>query len=171
MKYMYHPDNHEPPIEVQPDGKPLWIYVYESNLAGNHKHGSALTAYKYYGARPGVGCGREGRSYGIPTTDEKYRQLSINSGRRTIQGYVNIFKAYVQHRMEHAHEQFWITDIGLGSAGLSQDHREQIVPLFRGIAGNCSFPLHWFEYLEPEAYAARRATERLNAAFERATNP
>lgn len=43
------------------------IFVFGSNLAGRHGLGAARTALLEYGASYGVGEGRTGRSYAIPT--------------------------------------------------------------------------------------------------------
>lgn len=46
-----------------------WIFVFGSNLAGGHGAGAAKAAREHYGARYGVGSGRTGRAYAIPTKD------------------------------------------------------------------------------------------------------
>ena len=43
------------------------IFVFGSNLAGNHGAGAALEAHKNWGAKLGVGIGLTGDSYAIPT--------------------------------------------------------------------------------------------------------
>ena len=43
------------------------IFVFGSNLAGRHGAGSALHAAKRYGAQRGIGEGRTGDAYAIPT--------------------------------------------------------------------------------------------------------
>ena len=43
------------------------IFVFGSNLAGNHAGGAARTAYKHFGAVMGQGVGLQGQSYAIPT--------------------------------------------------------------------------------------------------------
>lgn len=152
LKYEYHINGKEPPVEIQNDNLPVWIFVYGSNLAGRHGAGAALCALRNYGARLGVGIGREGRSYGIPTKDEQLISLLIKSPKDhmtpSIAGYVNLFKAYAKHRGENAHEKFWVTGIGTQLAGYTH---AQIAPLFRDSPSNCSFPIEWREYLEDPA--------------------
>ncbi|HAR37614.1 MAG TPA: hypothetical protein DCS09_02990, partial [Porphyromonadaceae bacterium] len=43
------------------------IFVFGSNLGGNHGGGAALVAWKKFGAIYGQGVGLQGQSYGIPT--------------------------------------------------------------------------------------------------------
>ena len=149
MKYEYHKNGTEPPNELQPDNSPVWVFVFGSNLAGRHGAGAALCAYNHYGARTGIGYGREGRSFAIPTKDERIDTLPLVSPEKhqipCIKGYVNLFKAYAKHRGENAHEKFWVTAIGCGLAGY--DHAD-IAPLFNGAPTNCSFPEQWQAYLE-----------------------
>jgi hypothetical protein len=149
VKYEYHTNGAEPPHDLQSDNSPLWIFVFGSNLAGRHGAGAALCAYKHYGARLGVGIGREGRSYAIPTKDETIQTLPLVSPDKhqipNIKGYVNLFKAYAKHRGDNAHEKFWVTAIGTGLAGY---RHQDIAPLFVGSPTNCSFPEEWQAYLE-----------------------
>lgn len=109
------------------------IFVFGSNLAGRHGKGAALHARQHYGAVYGVGVGRTGNAYAIPTKDGQLRTLPIP----TIAGHVTTFMAYA-----HAHPEltFEVTRIGCGLAGYS-DH--QIAPLFRGAPTNCVLPEGW----------------------------
>ena len=43
------------------------IFVFGSNLAGQHGGGAAQLAYQKFGAVWGQGVGLQGQSYGIPT--------------------------------------------------------------------------------------------------------
>lgn len=149
MKHEYHTNGTEPPQELQQDGSPAWVFVFGSNLAGRHGAGAARCAYEYYGARMGVGYGREGRSFAIPTKDEYLNTLPVTQGQRSIVGYINLFLTYANHRFTNAHEKFWVTGIGTGLAGY--DHSE-IAPHFKHAPlGMFSFPIEWMEYLEEKA--------------------
>ena len=57
------------------------IFVFGSNLAGQHGGGAARLAYQKFGAVWGQGVGLQGQSYGIPTM-----QGSVE----TIKPYVNL---------------------------------------------------------------------------------
>ena len=59
--------------------KPNQIFVFGSNLAGRHGKGAALAAHKNYGAEYGVGIGRTGMCYAIPTKDKNFVTLSISA--------------------------------------------------------------------------------------------
>lgn len=43
------------------------IFVFESTLEGEHSEGNAKIAYERYGAEWGVGAGKRGQTYAIPT--------------------------------------------------------------------------------------------------------
>ena len=91
------------------------IYVFGSNLAGNHAGGAARVALERFGAVIGQGVGIQGRSYAIPT----------------MQGGVESIRPYVDDFFELAEEwdqtTFLVTRIGCGIAGFTD---EEIAPLF-----------------------------------------
>ena len=91
------------------------VFVFGSNLAGNHAGGAARVARKKFGAIMGQGEGLQGQSYAIPT----------------MQGGVDTIKPYVDRFIRFAREcdqnTFYVTRIGCGIAGFKD---EQIAPLF-----------------------------------------
>lgn len=91
------------------------IFVFGSNLAGNHAGGAARVALERFGAVIGQGVGIQGRSYAIPT----------------MQGSLESIKPYVDDFFELAEEwdqtTFLVTRIGCGIAGFTD---EKIAPLF-----------------------------------------
>lgn len=91
------------------------IFVFGSNLAGNHAGGAARIAREKFGAIMGQGEGLQGQSYAIPT----------------MQGGVETIKPYVDQFIEFAREcdqnTFYVTRIGCGIAGFKD---EDIAPLF-----------------------------------------
>ena len=87
------------------------IFVFGSNLAGQHGGGAARLAYQKFGAVWGQGVGLQGQSYGIPT----------------MQGGVDTIKPYVDEFIELG-LKFLVTEIGCGIAGFSVD---EIAPLFK----------------------------------------
>jgi hypothetical protein len=109
------------------------IFVFGSNLAGRHGAGAALHARHFYGAVYGVGRGRTGRAYAIPTKDEELKRLWLPE----IAEHVGDFLLYAQ---QHAELRFKVTRIGCGLAGYRDD---QIAPLFRGASENCDMPAGW----------------------------
>ena len=104
----YTPDNitHLGPDEV---------FVFGSNLAGQHLGGAARVAYEKFGAVWGQGEGMQGQSYAIPT---------MQGGVETIKPYVDRF---IDLATEWDQTTFYVTRIGCGIAGFTD---EQIAPLF-----------------------------------------
>jgi hypothetical protein len=97
------------------------IFVFGSNLAGRHGKGAALYALKHYGAEYGVGIGRQGNSYAIPTKDANLQPLTLEY----IRDYIEVFIEYARNKSE---DIFMLTPIGTGLAGYS---REQIYLLLK----------------------------------------
>lgn len=109
------------------------IFVFGSNLAGRHGKGAALYARRHCGAEYGVGVGRTGNSYAIPTKDERIRTLPLHK----IAGYVVDFLDYAR---AHPELQFQVTKIGCGLAGYRE---HQISPMFKSAPANCHLPDWW----------------------------
>ena len=127
----FHVDN------TLPD--PIW--VYGSNLAGRHGRGAARVAASRFGAARGVGVGRRGSSYGIPTKNEQLATLSLD----VIKGHVDDFISYAKR---HPTLEFFVTGIGCGLAGYTP---AQIAPMFKDAPLTCSFPDTWAPYLTEES--------------------
>jgi hypothetical protein len=113
------------------------IFVFGSNLSGIHGAGAARVALDHYGAKMGRGVGLQGQSFAIPTKDEDIQTMMLSS----IALFVDYF---LQYASEHLDVQFFVTRIGCGLAGYTDD---QIAPLFRGAPSNCNFSEEWEKYL------------------------
>jgi len=109
------------------------IFVFGSNLAGMHGAGAAAHAARYHGAEKGVGEGRTGSSYAIPTKDSHVRVRSLPA----IEVAVVRFLCYAQ---DHSELEFDVTRVGCGLAGYRD---EAIAPLFRDAPSNCNLPHGW----------------------------
>lgn len=109
------------------------IFVFGSNLQGIHGKGSALIARHKYGAQLGIGIGRTGDAYAIPTKKTPYKVLPL----KDVAKYVADF---IQYANDHQELEFHVVAIGTGNAGFTH---EQIAPLFHGAPGNCCFPREW----------------------------
>lgn len=109
------------------------IFVFGSNLAGRHGRGAALYARQQHGAEYGVGVGRTGNAFAIPTKDENIKTLPLDR----IQGYVSLFIAYAEG---HPELVFEVTKIGCGLAGYQET---DIAPLFANAPENCHLPKGW----------------------------
>ena len=109
------------------------IFVFGSNLAGRHGKGAALDARKLHGAEYGVGIGRTGNAYAVPTKDERLKTLPLEA----IAKHVADFIAYAEANPKL---QFLVTRIGCGLAGYSDN---QISPMFANAPSNCLLPDGW----------------------------
>jgi len=109
------------------------IFVFGSNLAGRHGKGAALYARNTHGAVYGVGVGRTGNAYAIPTKDEHIQTLPLDR----IAKYVTEFLEYAKANPEL---EFEVTKIGCGLAGYKEG---DIKPMFAGATSNCYLPDGW----------------------------
>ncbi len=91
------------------------IFVFGSNLRGMHGGGAARVAMEEFGAEWGVGVGRTGQTYAIPT---------MHGGVDAIKPYVDEF---VEYAKVHPELRFLVTRVGCGIAGFRD---EDIAPLF-----------------------------------------
>lgn len=109
---------------------PKEIFVFGSNLAGRHGMGSAAEAVRNHGAQYGVGFGRTGRAYAIPTKDEKLNVLPL----QTIAIHVKYFIQYAKLNDDYT---FNIVAIGCGLAGYKPS---EVAPMFKSAPSNCKLP-------------------------------
>lgn len=91
------------------------IFVFGSNLEGEHGGGAARTAREKFGAVWGQGNGLQGQSYGIPT---------MHGGVEEIKPYVEEF---IEFAISNPDLTFLVTRVGCGIAGF---HDSEIAPLF-----------------------------------------
>ena len=92
------------------------IFVFGSNLKGEHLGGAAKAAHNRFGAQWGIGVGLTGQTYAIAT---------MQGGVETIKPYVDQF---IEYAKEHQEKKFLVTRIGCGIAGFKD---EEIAPLFK----------------------------------------
>ena len=95
--------------------EPNQVFVFGSNLAGEHAGGAARTAVRKFGAVWGQGVGLQGQSYAIPT---------MQGGVDTIRPFVDEF---IEFAAQHPEMTFLVTRIGCGIAGFTPG---EIAPLF-----------------------------------------
>lgn len=115
--------------------KPNEIFVFGSNLAGNHAGGAARLAYAKWGAVWGQGVGLQGQTYAIPT---------MHGGVEAIRPYVEEFIRFAE---SHPEQVFLVTEIGCGIAGFTPD---EIAPLFAAAVPvqNVFLPERFWEVLK-----------------------
>lgn len=112
------------------------VFVFGSNLAGRHGKGAALFAKQNYGAEYGVGQGRTGNAYALPTKDYVLKTLTLDAISRHLADFIEYAKANPQ-------DIFMLTPVGTGLAGYS---REQIYSLLKqlDVPSNVLFTKEWF---------------------------
>ena len=100
------------------------VFVFGSNLQGDHAGGAARFAVIKFGAKMGQYEGLQGQSYAIPTlshpggVDEHKLPLDV------INKYV---KRFINFANKHQDLYFYVTPIGCGIAGFTED---EIAPMF-----------------------------------------
>lgn len=88
------------------------IFVFGSNLDGIHGAGAARYAHEHYGAVFGVGEGRTGDAYALPTkghgiTDMKWSEI------------IPAVSRFILYAQQHPELNFLLTPVGCGLAGHS----------------------------------------------------
>lgn len=96
------------------------VFVFGSNLAGNHSGGAAAFAHRNFGAEMGVGVGPTGRCYALPTLDHNFGQLAFY----TLRKYIVKFLNYAESNPE---KKFLLTKVGIGIAGYALSDMRSIL--------------------------------------------
>ena len=109
------------------------VFVFGSNLAGIHGAGAAKAARLQWGAQIGVGRGRTGNAYAIPTKDEHLTT-------RALPDIENDVLDFIWYAQSNPGDTFLVTRVGCGLAGYTD---EQIAPMFKGAPPNCKLPEGW----------------------------
>ena len=86
------------------------VFVFGSNLNGNHAGGAARTAVERFGAEMGVAEGITGKCYALPTLDENMEKVEPIALKESIMRLVSTAVNYPALN-------FYITKIGCGIAG------------------------------------------------------
>jgi hypothetical protein len=109
------------------------IFVFGSNLDGNHAGGAARFAHLHHGAVMGVGEGLTGTSYALPTVGKSFTTMTLAKVRE----HVNTF---IRFATSHPELDFKVTRVGCGIAGFTD---AQSAPLFLDSPTNCTFDPIW----------------------------
>lgn len=115
------------PIGADPSRAP--VFVFGSNLAGRHGAGAAKFAMHRRGATYGVGEGRTGNAYALPTKDGALRTLHLDEIAFRV-------RRFIQYARDNPALLFQVTPVGCGLAGYK---RSQIAPMFADAPSNCWF--------------------------------
>ena len=86
------------------------VFVFGSNLNGNHAGGAAYQALEKFGAEIGNAEGMQGQSYAIPTLDKNMERINLTD----LEHSIGRFYDYAD---EHPDLIFYLTKIGCGIAG------------------------------------------------------
>lgn len=112
------------------------IFVFGSNEQGVHGAGAAKEAYHSYGAELGVGSGRTGNAYAIPTKrrpTKEQRQIPLEEISSSV-------SKFIKYAREHPELTFSVTRIGCGFAGYKE---WEIAPMFNEAPLNVVLPSSW----------------------------
>lgn len=109
------------------------VFVFGSNLAGRHGKGAALFALQNHGAIYGVGWGRQGNSYAIPTKGFGKKRMPV----LPLPLIHHFVLAFLDYAHKHPEDSFRVTPIGCGLAGYRPS---QIAPMFNYAPMNVSLP-------------------------------
>lgn len=113
------------------------IFVFGSNLDGNHAGGAARFACINHGAYMGVAEGMTGESYAIPTVGHNFTSMSFGEVFEHVRTFINVAR-------QHPELYFNVTRIGCGIAGFKD---EDIAPIFADAPKNCRFDEAWRQWL------------------------
>lgn len=113
------------------------VFVFGSNTRGLHGAAAARVAADRFGAVLGVGEGRTGDAYAIPTKDDQLRP-------RTLEAIEASVKTFLRYAAEHPEQRFFVTAVGTGLAGFKA---HQIAPMFKHAPLNCSLPRPWLAFV------------------------
>lgn len=113
--------------------QPRVILVFGSNLAGIHGAGAARDARVFWGAQSGVGEGRTGEAYALPTCD-------VPGCRRTLLDIAASVTRFCSYAAQHPELTFYVTRVGCGIAGYDDS---DIAPMFAGAPSNVQLPKGW----------------------------
>ena len=113
--------------------EPNEIFVFGSNLAGDHAGGAAKQAKEQFGAVEGVGEGLTGQCYAFPTLNEAMQQF------RWVE-LVFIEAAFERCVRAHRDKRFLLTKVGCGIAGYDESIMRV---LFLNMPDNVIKPKGW----------------------------
>lgn len=125
-------------VESLQDGQ---VFVFGSNLIGNHSGGASLIAMERFGAVWGQAEGPQGRCYAIPVD---IRGEAVENVSSYMKRHIDKFLAYTK---EHQDLFFLVPRIGCGAAGFDE---EFMAPFFKEamMMENVSLPRTFVDILK-----------------------
>lgn len=122
------------------------IEVFGSNAQGIHGAGHAAHVSRYRGAEYGVGFGRTGMSFAIPTKETPYSaQLSL----RQIFFHIDQLYGYAK---ANPNERFIAGRIGCGLAGISEQDMIDGIASIGEPPRNMRWPNTWMKTIAPDRF-------------------
>jgi len=114
---------------------PNEVFVFGSNIQGQHTGGAAAQAYMQFGAIMGQPLGMQGQSYAIPTVGVTLDALAM------------LVSDFIEFAKANPDRHFYVTAIGCGSAGYTPD---MIAPLFKDAVRlkNISLPMEFIKSIQ-----------------------
>ncbi|MBQ7691642.1 MAG: VWA domain-containing protein [Muribaculaceae bacterium] len=114
------------------------VFVFGSNIHGNHNGGAAGYALHHFGAVMGQAEGAQGSAYAIPTTDGVH-PLPPNFVEQAV-------RRFIRHAEANPDTRFLVTAVGCGNAGLTPT---QVAPMFRDAVSlnNVALPAEFWQIL------------------------
>lgn len=112
------------------------VFVFGSNMLGQHNGGAAYVAKNEYQAQTGVAQGPTGNCYAIPTVTENWEPMNLFF----IGGFVFEF---LSEAKKNPDVTYHLTPIGCGIAGYKVD---DIAPMFMTAPKNVILPIEFKEY-------------------------
>ena len=111
------------------------IFVFGSNMNGNHSGGAARLAVEKFGAIIGQAERLQGQSYAIPTLDKDMEKVTEEE----LVVALGNFKHYAK---EHPEKEFLLTKIGCGIAGFNANYMAYMV-LRANLPSNVTLPVEF----------------------------
>lgn len=125
MNKKFTPDNIQELKENQ-------IFVFGSNMNGNHSGGAARLAVEKFGAIMGQAEGLQGQSYAISTLDKDMEKVTEEELITSLGNFRHFAK-------EHPEKEFLLTAIGTGIAGFDTNYMAYMV-LRANLPDNVTMP-------------------------------
>ena len=114
------------------------IFVFGSNLNGNHSGGAAKLALDKFGAIRGQGEGLQGQSYAFPTLGKNMRKLKEWRLKKAIQNLID-------RANQNTTKVFLVTKVGCGIAGFKEDYIKGLFAEFKPkLSANIVLPKGWY---------------------------
>ena len=114
---------------------PNEIFVFGSNLAGQHAGGAARQACNEFGAEWGIGEGLTGQTYAYPTLDENFAKLPKEHLLKSRHKLYATAKALPE-------KTFLMTKVGCGIAGYDEQFIKELF-ISQVTPKNIKFPEDW----------------------------